>query len=373
MWDTLFFRRFASHLCCSFALSITMLLAAPAAAQDARTRQYLKAALIRPLRTLFNRNATVQKTALLTLTLGAILFLAHPAHAQFIGDRMRITTQHGTEITGQIKSLDNTSLTILMDYSRELSIAYADMARLQRSLGVRSYYRDGAKAGLVVGVGGSIIAAAVAPEGGVAALLGIGVFTPILTLGGMISGAAIRGERWKRLDIPDQNAASVMPVIGVHPGGSLALENRMRITTQGGEELIGRMKSFDNSFLTILTDSTELSIAYADMARLQRSLGVRSRFIKGTFIGLGGGMVVGALAASDIQRYAVSTAGGLAAIGAFLLGSGGGALLGAIIGASIKREKWERLDIPDQSAASVMPVIGVHPGGSLALGARISF
>ena len=48
------------------------------------------------------------------------------------------------------------------------------------------------------------------------------------------------------------------------------------------------MKIFDNSFLTILTDSTELSIAYADMARLQRSLGVRSRFIKGTFIGLGG-------------------------------------------------------------------------------------
>ena len=169
-------RPFASYLCCSFTLSITMLLAAPAAAQDARTRQYLKAALIRPLRTLFNRNATVQKTALLTLTLGAILFLAHPAHAQFIGDRMRITTQHGTEITGQIKSLDNTSLTILMDYSRELSIAYADMARLQRSLGIRSYYRDGAKAGLVVGEGGSIIAAAVAQEGGVAALLGIGFF-----------------------------------------------------------------------------------------------------------------------------------------------------------------------------------------------------
>ena len=350
-----------------------MLLAAPAAAQDARTRQYLKAALIRPLRTLFNRNATVQKTALLTLTLGAILFLAHPAHAQFIGDRMRITTQHGTEITGQIKSLDNTSLTILMDYSRELSIAYADMARLQRSLGVRSYYRDGAKAGLVVGVGGSIIAAAVAPEGGVAALLGIGVFTPILTLGGMISGAAIRGERWKRLDIPDQNAASIMPDMGVHPGGSLALEDRMRITTQGGEELIGRMKIFDNSFLTILTDSTELSIAYADMARLQRSLGVRSRFIKGTFIGLGGGMVVGALAASDIQRHAVSTAGGLAAIGAFLFGSGVGALSGLIVGAAIRTERWERLDIPGQSAASVTPVIGIHPGGSLALGARISF
>ena len=247
------------------------------------------------------------------------------------------------------------------------------MVRLQRSLGIRSYYRDGAKAGLLVGVGGSIIGAAVAPVGVTVALLGIGVFTPVLTLGGMISGVAIRGERWKRLDIPDQNAASIMSDMGVHPIGRLALGNRMRITTQDGEELIGRMKSFDNSFLTILTDSTELSIAYADMARLQRSLGVRSRFIKGTFIGLGGGMVVGILAGSGIQQDAVSTAGGLAAIGVVLLGSGGGTLLGAIIGASIKREKWERLDIPSQSGVSVTPVIGIHPGGSLALGARISF
>ena len=314
----------------------------------------------------------MQKTALLTLTLGAILFLAHPTHAQLIEDRIRITTEDGEKFIGRLKGYNADSLIVLTGSTAQ-NIAYADMARLQRSLGIRSYYRDGAKAGLVVGVGGSIIAAAIAPEGGVAALLGIGVFTPILTLGGMISGAAIRGERWKRLDIPDQNAASIMSDIGVHPVGRLALGNRMRITTQGGEELIGRMKIFDNSFLTILTDSTELSIAYADMVQLQRSLGVRSYFIKGTFIGLGGGMVVGALAARDIQRYAVSTAGGLAVIGTFLLGSGGGALLGLIVGAAIRTERWESLDIPGQSAASFMPVIGVHPGSSLALGARISF
>ena len=56
-----------------------------------------------------------------------------------------------------------------------------------------------------------------------------------------------------------------------------------------------------------------------------------------------------------------------------LLGIGGGALLGLIVGAVIRTEKWERLDIPNQGAASITPVIGVHPAGRLALGARISF
>ena len=90
---------------------------------------------IRLLQALSNRNRTMERTALITLTLGAILFLAHPAHAQFIGDRMRITSQHGEEIIGQVKSLDNTSLTILTDYSRELGIAYADMVQLAKKPG----------------------------------------------------------------------------------------------------------------------------------------------------------------------------------------------------------------------------------------------
>ncbi len=289
-----------------------------------------------------------------------------------LANRLRITTENGEKIVGRLKGYDADSLTILTDFTDQ-SIAYADMVRLQKSLGIRSYSRDGAMTGVLVGAGGSI-AVAVILQDGWAALVGIGFFTPMLSLGGMISGAAIRRERWERLDIPDQGAASVMPDIDDHPGGRLALENRMRIKTENGEELIGRIKEYDAHSLTIFTDSTEQSIAYADMVRLQRSLGVHSHFIKGTLIGLGAGMIVGGVAASNIEQ---TTEAGVvetfAAIATFLMGTGGGTLLGAIFGAGFKREKWERLEIPGQSAASIMPTIGVHPNGRLVLGARISF
>ena len=188
----------------------------------------------------------MRKTALLTLTLGAILFLAHPAHAQFIGDRMRITTQHGTEITGQIKSLDNTSLTIHTDYSIELGsielgIAYADMVQLQRSLGRRSHYKKGAKIGSGIGAFVGILGVITSEchgvglygeEGGpydceILAAAGILILSGVGALSGLIVGAALRTERWERLDIPSHSGVSVMPVIGVHPNGSLALGARI--------------------------------------------------------------------------------------------------------------------------------------------------
>ena len=289
-----------------------------------------------------------------------------------LANRMRITTENGEELIGQMKEFDAHSLTILTGFT-EQSIAYADMVQLQRSLGVRSYSRDGARMGVVVGAGGSIAVAAILRKPEVA-LGGIGLFTPVLALGGMISGAAIRRERWEHLDLPDQDAAPVMPTIGVQPPGPLALANRMRITTENGEELIGQMQRYDADSLTIVTNATEQSIAYADMVRLQRSLGVRSHVIKGTLIGLGAGLVVGTLAAindecTNTHAYSCFGVGWVV----FLMGTGGGTLLGMLVGATSKREKWERLDIPGQSAASVMPIIGVHPGGRLALGARISF
>lgn len=182
----------------------------------------------------------MQKTALLTLILGAMLFLAHPVHAQSIGDRMRITTQHGGEIIGQIKSLDNASLTILTGhgYPREQSIAYADMVQLQRSLGVRSHYKKGAAIGS--GIGGLVGIIGVITDGKctasglhfgecsrVLAAAGILILSVGGALLGLIVGAAIIIERWESLDIPVQSAASVMPVIGVHPGGRLALGARI--------------------------------------------------------------------------------------------------------------------------------------------------
>ncbi len=320
----------------------------------------------------------------------------HPPGLSALEKRMRVTTANGEKIVGQMKGYDGDSLTILTGFT-EQSIAYADMMRLQRSLGIRSYYRDGARMGLTVGVGGSIAIGAILREPW-AALVGIGLFTPMTSLGGMILGRLIMRERWERVDIPNQSAASVMPNIpdqdaasvipdipdqdsvsvmpdiGVHPVSRLVPENRMRIKTKNAEEFIGIMKKHDAYSLTIFTDSTEQSIAYADMVRLQRSLGFRSHFIAGAIIGLGAGTLAGIRGASNVgQRTESGVPETFAAIAKVLLGSGGGTLLGAIVGASIGREKWERLDIPGQGAASVIPVIGVHPNGRLALGARISF
>ena len=307
---------------------------------------------------------------MLTLTLGVILFFAHPAHAQFIGDRMRITAEHGEEILGRMKGYDAYSLTILTD-STELSIAYADMVRLQRSLGVRSYYRDGAMMGLGVGVFFSISAAATRGDA-LAAVVGIGFLGGVGGLTGMMVGATIRREKWKPLDIPDQNAASIIPVIGVSSTGRLALGDRMRITTEHGENLIGRMKEYDNHSLTILTGFTEQSIAYADMVRLHRSLGIRGYSIEGIVIGLAAGALVSIVSvAGDEDSF--EGWGGFAALIEIGISSAAGGLTGLIVGAMIRQERWERLDIPGQGAASVMPTIGVHPTGRLALGARISF
>ncbi len=320
----------------------------------------------------------MERKALLTLILGTILFFAHPAHAQFIGDRMRITAENGEEILGRMKSFDNSFLTILTD-STELSIAYADMVRLQRSLGVRSYYRNGAMMGLGVGAFFSISAAATRGNA-LAAVVGIGLLGGVGGLTGMMVGATIRREKWKPLDIPDQDAASIMPIIGVSSTGRLALGGRMRITTENGEEILGRMKSFDNSFLTILTDSTELSIAYADMQLLQRSLAVRSYSIEGAVIGLAAGALVSIVSVAgnkdSIKEYpssVVAWAAALAELYEIGVSSAVGGLTGLLVGAMIRQEKWERLDIPGKGAASIMPVIGVHPGGRLALGPRISF
>ncbi|MXW63523.1 MAG: hypothetical protein F4Y00_01875 [Bacteroidetes bacterium SB0662_bin_6] len=318
------------------------------------------------------------RKALLTLILGVILFLAHPAHAQFIGDRMRITTENGEELIGRMKGYDSHSLTIFTN-STEQSIAYADMVRLQRSLGVRSYYREGAKMGLGVAAFLSI-SAAVAQGDPFAALIATSLGGGVGGLTGLIAGATIRRERWKPLDIPDQDATSIMPVIGVHSTSRLAFANRMRITTEHGENLMGLMKVYDAYSLTIFTDSTEISIAYTDMARLQRSLGVHSYFLEGIVVGLAAGALVGIVSVAgdkenteEYHSWGAALGDALAdlyEIGAWTTGSG---LLGLIVGIAIRTEKWELLEIPGQSAASVTPVIGVQPNGRLALGARISF
>ena len=289
----------------------------------------------------------MQRNALLTLILGVILFLAHPVHAQFTGDRMRITTEDGEKFIGQLKGYNADSLTILTN-STELSIAYADMVRLQRSLGVRSHYRDGAIIGLGMGV----------HYGGAIRNQGIltGFWGGLGGLTGMLVGAMIRRERWMPLDIPNQGAAFLIPGIGVRTHGLSALENRMRITTKNGEELVGQLKGYESHSLTILTDSTEQSVAHADIARLQRSLGVRPYHREGAMMGFSAG-VLSSVGVSD----------GKVALGLEVLGG----LTGAMVGRKIRREGWKRLDIPDQDAGPVMPIIGVHPAGLLTLDERM--
>ena len=188
---------------------------------------------------------------------------------------------------------------------------------------------------------------------------------------GFIVSAPFKGEQWERLDIPAQDSASALPRIGVHAKSAGDL---MRVTSESGQTITGRLQAYDARSLTILTDSTEQSIAYADMLSLEKRQGVRRYPMQGALTGLGIGalmsiLIVGAECGKGCDGY-----DGYGAI-LFTIGSTTvGTALGLMFGTVKKTEKWERLDIPGQERGmSVAPVIGVHPHGRLALGARISF
>ncbi len=299
------------------------------------------------------------------LTLGLLLCLAHPAEAQFIGDRIRITTENGEKIIGELQGYDDSSITLLAD-SAEQRVAYDDMAKLRRSLGRRSYARKGAWAGLAAGtmLGLTWVITDSAP----------GFAIPVFGLTGSMIGftvsAPFKAEQWERLDISGHGRSSVLSLIGIHAkfAGDL-----MRITNKSGRTITGRLRTYDARSLTVLANSTERSIAYADMLSLERRQGVRRFPVQGALAGLGIGVLV---AMVGVASFCDNTCEGGAAIGTaiFALGStAGGTALGLFVGTLIRKEKWERLDIPGQERGmSVAPVIGTHPNGHLALGARIS-
>ena len=303
------------------------------------------------------------------LLLGTLLFLAPPAQAQFIGDRIRITTEGGEKIIGEIQGYDASSLALLAN-SAEQKISYADMARLERSLGVRSYARKGARWGFWAGAAlGSLGLINQVPDTGD----GLLVFA-FFSLGGSMTGFALsapfRGERWERLDIAGQDSASTLPIMGVHATLS---EDRMRITTRNEGTITGRLQGYDAHSLTLHVDSTEHIISYADMLSLKRSQGFRRYPIQGAWTGLGVGtvatLVVFPPTSENLEGW-----GGLAVAWAAIIFTASGTALGLLTGTMIRNEKWERLDIPGQeSGLSVAPVLGVHPTGRLTLGARISF
>ena len=155
---------------------------------------------------------------------------------------------------------------------------------------------------------------------------------------------------------------------------------RIRINTQNGEEITGFLKESNPSYITLVVGLGEgernIAIAYADMATLQRSIGVRRNFAKGARYGAiaagAGGLLFGLLSSA----FAGDDSAGWF-FGGFFWGTLGTGFItvpvGLVIGGLIKSEKWESVSIPNQGAASLVPVIGVHPGGRLALGARISF
>ena len=304
------------------------------------------------------------------LTLGLLLCLAHPAEAQFIGDRIRITTESGEKITGELQGYDDTSLTLLAD-SEEQRVAYDDMAKLRRSLGRRSYARKGARRGLVAG---ATIGLLPLITGG----LKVGesfAFLPVSSLAGSMIGfivsAPFRGEQWERLDISGRDSTSALPLIGFH---AKSVGDLMRVTSENGQTITGRLQAYDARSLTILTDSTEQSIAYADMLSLEKRQGVRRYPVQGALFGLGAGALVSILIVAAECGKGCDGYEGYGAILFTIVTTTVGTALGLIFGTVKKTETWERLDIPGQERGmSVAPVIGVYPNGRLALGARISF
>ena len=266
------------------------------------------------------------------LILGALFFLAPPAQAQFIGDRIRITTEGGEKIIGEMQGYNASSLALLAD-SAEQKISYADMARLERSLGVRSYARKGARWGLAMGGPvGSLLTLADVVAGGHKPP-GFAIFSLAGSMICFAVSAPFAGEHWERLD---------------RPAYALSVGDSVRITTRSEGRLAGKMQEYNAHSLTILADDTEHSIPYADMLRLKKMVRVRRAYKEGAIIGLSAG-VLASLLGNGVTTTWEPVRNSLA-----------GGLLGVAMGGAFRRTRWNRLNVFGQGRASTLPIMGVH-------------
>ena len=145
---------------------------------------------------------------------------------------------------------------------------------------------------------------------------------------------------------------------------------RVRIHQQGGQPLVGAFVTADSTTLSIVTAPKDtVHLRQSAVTGVDLSLGTKSHAGKGALIGLGAGMLVGAIAgaASSCSVDAEVPPAACAVAGALVFGALGTGV-GALFGAMTQTEQWQ---------PTAWPTLGFRPGGldgtQLALGLHLQF
>ena len=152
--------------------------------------------------------------------------------AQDVGDRLRVTFLEGS-ISGTVVSMSSSSFEINQAGNRTRLVLFDDIRKLERSLGTRSYWKEGLLYGAGLGVAAGILYGALTHEACDVLTLGsteefcdeVGYKTTILSaavwgggigLGGLIVGSLIRRQEWAAIPIPNSvGQLNVKPWIDV--------------------------------------------------------------------------------------------------------------------------------------------------------------
>ena len=152
--------------------------------------------------------------------------------AQDVGDRLRVTFLEGS-ISGTVVSMSSSSFELGMPGNRNRLVLFDDIRKLERSLGTRSYWKEGLFYGACLGVAGGILVGALTHE--TCDLLSLGsteefcdefgfkvaaqaavVWGGGIGLGGLIIGSLIRRQEWASIPIPNSvGQLNVRPWIDV--------------------------------------------------------------------------------------------------------------------------------------------------------------
>jgi len=152
--------------------------------------------------------------------------------AQDIGDRLRVTFLEGS-ISGTVVSMSTGSLELGMPGKRNRLVLFDDIRKLERSLGTRSYWKEGLVYGAGAGVALGILYGALTHDacdvltfrsteefcnefGFRVALQAAAVWGGGIGLGSLIVGSLIRLQEWAAIPIPNSvGQLNVRPWIDV--------------------------------------------------------------------------------------------------------------------------------------------------------------
>ncbi len=146
-----------------------------------------------------------------------------PLFGQDIGDLLRVTLMEGS-VSGTVVSVDRNGFELNRSGNGTSFVRFGDVLKLERSLGTRSYWKEGLVYGAGVGVAGGILYGALTHEACEVVTLGTGdefcdelsfktatltaaAFGGGLGLCGLVVGSLIRRQEWASIRITMPNSA----------------------------------------------------------------------------------------------------------------------------------------------------------------------